>query len=70
MTSYSLTYSYISSKKYNAFLKISETIATLVQRADSSYLVVFLVYQLAGHGSVVGVKRLFVSNARTGKIKE
>ncbi len=47
MTSYSLTYSYISSKKYNAFLKISETIL--------SYLVVFLVYQSAGYGSVVGV---------------
>lgn len=67
MTSYSLTYSRISTKKYRAFLKISETIATLVQRADSSYLVVFLVYQFAGHGSVVGVKRLFVSNVERGK---
>jgi len=66
MTSYSLTYSYISSKKYNAFLKISETIATLVQRVDSSYLVVFLVYQFAGHGVVVRLRQ-FASNVERGK---
>ena len=66
MTGYILTYSRISLKKYRAFLKISEMIATLIQRTDLSCLVVFPVYQFAGHGVVVRL-RLFASNVERGK---
>ncbi len=54
MASYSLTYSYISTKKYRAILKISEMIL--------SYLVVFPILESARNGYVVGAcDKFFIS---------